>query len=476
MNHDFNSHTPKVLKECLDLFLSPKHDNYPAPIESGLKYSDHPDIQYFKTVKLKNHYDYHKFKKTPKKTHKPATQRHSNFDPFSRGQLLSRLTTYSPLNWSIPMETHHELTELKCAQNGWKCIAISVNDYSKNHLMCISCMKVVTLRFNELQMLSPRSQNFESSMNGANDIHGINDINNVNELNLYLCQQYIDDITTNGHDTNCPWRHFETPLDGIYYLKPFIDSTKDALVNCYLGDLKDLIENNTIIVNKAEYFQALLDSKYNTERLLIFIKASNELLLEKFYGDNKENKSSLLELIPPWFYLIALLGWDLKVQSFANHLVLFLTCSCCNKKLFLDRASHPQVPKDVSHLPSSTGLSLPTSKILTPMKIPPSHLSHSSEFVDQFHEEELDDEPEGFDLLLEHKPWCMHRKPINDDNEILIDYLFEVIINSYSGNDQEAINKSSSAISTTGKRLSEFDIKEGLERLTKLRKLYLADD
>lgn len=456
MNESHDAHTPRVLKQCLDLFDSSRHDTYPKTAENH-RFADHPDIQYFQRVKLKNHYNYHKFKRTPKRAPQSPTSHRCNFDPFSRELLLERLSTYSPLSWNLPSVEENGLSELKCAQNGWKCISISINEYTKNHLMCTSCMHILTLRFNEISSLNDNEHEYGFDIDQVHDL---------NQLNAHLCTMYSDQIQSSGHDANCPWKNFETPLAGVYYMNPFLDSTNEALLNGYLANLRDLVENNTVIVNKAEHFQSLMDSKYNCEQLLEFIKASNNLLLDKFYQDIKENKGSLLELIPPWFYLIALLGWDLKVQSFADHLVLFLTCADCNKKLFLDQTSHPQVQKDTSHLPVSTGLSLSASKILTPVKFPPSDLNKPSQFGDPLADEE---EIESFDLLAEHKHWCFKRRAI-DGNDILIDYIFNLVINTNKHEDDMEGQTFSQ------KRKPEFDVKEGLERLNKLRKLYLVDD
>ncbi|EGV60827.1 hypothetical protein PSN45_001379 [Yamadazyma tenuis] len=454
--------TPRVLKQCLELFDSPKHEQYSMPIEVNIrdKYNHHPDIQYFKSIKSRNHFTYHKYKRTPTKSAPASLSLISDFDPFSRTLLLERLSTFSSLNWSIPLDTDHELNELKCAQNGWKCISIAINNVSKNHLLCTSCKKLLSLRFNEFSEESSEL-----------------DLKNCEDLNCYLAEEYIHQVKNAGHSVNCPWRNFETPLEGVYYVKPFIESTNETLINTYLSCLKSLVDNHRIIADKQGMFTSTSPS---SERLKAFVRVSNNWILKRYYGDNKTDKSMILDHIPSWIYDISLHGWDLKVQSFSNHLVLFLVCSDCNKKVFLDYRQHPPINKDIPHVPVSTGLDLSTSKILTPVKYP-SNLT-SSVFTKSCYDivEEEEEEEEIIDLYSQHKCWCS-RKLVWNNQERISDYLFNLIIRMETriGPDGEYLGETDSTMYTDDescKRRVSFDVADGLERLNKLRKLYLVDD
>lgn len=441
----FGADTPRVLKQCLDLISSPKHSTYSSPVEANNsdKYASHPDIQYFKKIKSKNHFGYHKYKKSPKKTITSALVSTSHFEPYSREQLLDRLSTYSSLNWSIPSGVK-DLNELKCAQNGWECVSITIHNNSKNHLVCSSCKMFISLIFNDLD----------------ND-YGIN-YEDYEDLNNHIAKEYLTQIAVDGHEDHCPWRNFETPLKLTYYLPPFITSTNEILVKRYLSCLKSLVDNITVLKDKIELFPTVMDMDQE------IMKKSNSWLLNKYYYNDKENKTMILHNIPPWIYSVAMLGWDLKVQSFSNHLVLFLVCLDCNKKVFLDSMSHPPISNEFGILPS-TGLDIASSNILTPVKYPPSieptKMENTASQYDQV--EEVDN---NIDILEEHKSWCSHHVLFND-NDKLSDYLYHLI------HQLEDINTDNMDIDDTPrKRKVSFDIKEGLERLNKLRKLYLVDD
>lgn len=448
------------LQECFEVISSPKstqssHDSANAPTgaptasPTSAKASVGSAMGYFKRIKQKNHYTYHKFKKTPKPAAPPSTHATTTFDPFSRAQLLDRLATYSPLTWNVP-----DLSlELKCAQNGWKCLLISVNNYNKNHVMCVLCMKMMTLRYNPEVLDGALALALDEAL-----------VPDPAQLDSHLTSTYLDQIVSSAHDINCPWRHFETPLD-IYYLKPYLQSTSDILVAKYLQNLYDLILNRTLL--EPNRFQ--FPDKYNLPE---FFTCSNRLLLNKFYGANKENQ--LVETVPGWFYLVALMGWDLKVQVFGQHAILFLVCGDCNKKVFVA----PLVPGDRREPGTSPALALvqPPSNILTPVKIPPSniaqyHDNHPDPYHTNHDDDQLDDDNDDIDLLTEHKTWCSM-------NETLIDYLYSVILaqdRQGQEKDESYHQFSTTPSSTPTKRRNEFDVMEGLERLNKLRKLYLED-
>lgn len=430
--------TPRVLKQCVDLLLSPKHEKYAIPMEINVneKYNDHPDIQYFKKIKSKNHFNYHKFKKNPIKNHKIDNLMVSDFDPYSRDALISRISSYSTINWKVPGNI---IDELKCSQNGWKCVSISINNNSKNHLVCVSCKQMLTLRFNE------EISTFEF------------DLNDIEEVNDHLCQEYLKQIQITAHEENCPWRNFETPVEGIYYLKPFLQTTNEILINNYLNSLKTLVDNSSVIIERQDNFHDLIQESKRRVHIEEFMKVSNTWLINRFYNHDKENQISRLSTIPSWIYIISLLSWELKVQSFAHQLVLFLVCPQCNKKVFIDSTQHSPISPSFK-VPQSTGLNLSTSKILTPVKYPPTLT--------------VDEEPDFYDtvdLYGEHKSWCLMRH-----NEMST-YLYDIILKS-----EKAIGINGELLDVevvdSPKRRTSFDINEGLERLNKLRKLYLVEE
>lgn len=442
----FNA-TPNILKQCLDLFSSPTQ-SFSIPVEINVKekYNDHPDIQYFRKIKAENHYAYHKFKTTPKKPAPKDKYNDTEFDPFSRTQLLDRLSSFSSLNWSVPFDNLNQLNELTCARNGWKCISISINHNSKNHLLCTSCKRLATLRFNDY----PTDSDF--------------DVNEYQELNEYLAQEYLTQIKTSAHDKNCPWRSFETPDKGTYYLKPYIESTNEPLFNSYLHCLKGLTENCNVLCERLELFTHLQPESEEMQKLKLL---SNNWLLSRYYNDNKENKFSSLNKTPQWIYIVALLGWNLKVQSFAQQLVLFLVCPDCNRKLFLDSTEQTaSFPK------------MSSSDILTPVKYPMAIRSQT--LKSHYDVNPGDEEDETLNLFSEHKSWCLRNLIWNDTTRIE-DYLFKLLLSLESGvgpnGEYLGTNESSMFVDDESlKTKVDFNIDEGLERLNKLRKLYLVDD
>ncbi|CAH6722845.1 hypothetical protein CLIB1444_11S02454 [[Candida] jaroonii] len=444
---DDTTSTPRVLKQCVDLILSPKHEKYSIPMDINIheKFSEHPDIQYFKKIKSKNHFNYHKYKKNPIKINKTDSLMVSDFDPYSRDALISRISSYSTINWKIPFE-NHELNELRCSQNGWKCVSISINNNSKNHLVCVSCKQMLTLRFNEEDFTT-----FEF------------DLKDIEEVNDHLCHEYLKQIQVSAHEENCPWRNFETPVEGIYYLKPFLHSTNEILINNYLHSLKTLVDNVSVIIERQDNFHDLIQETKSRAQIDQFTKNSNTWLMNKFYKHDKENQIIRLSTIPSWIYIISLLSWELKVQSFAHQLVLFLVCPQCNKKVFIDSTQHSPVSPSFK-VPQSTGLNLSTSKILTPVKYPPTIMEDEEEFYNTV------------DLYSEHKPWCFmkHRASV----EIMSNYLYDIIVNSETsiGINGELLEDVEMKIGDSQKRRKSFDINEGLERLNKLRKLYLVEE
>lgn len=420
--------TPQILQKVVDVVSSPNHNHYPVPIEISLseKYADHPDIQYFKLIKSKNHYNYHKFKKNPIKPELKDIASKSEFNPFSRQNLMGRLSTFTPLNWWCPENT---IDELICAKSGWKCLSISINNDSKNHLLCTSCNKLLTLKYGDFDF----------------ELNSITDHNQVNDL---LTHHYLNQLTSSGHDTNCPWINFECPVEGVYYLRPYIESNNRILIDDYLSCLYSLVQNVSI------FQRDMFDDSINTQVLDSVINQSNALLIERYFSHSKENQS--LSSIPKWIYTIALLGWQLKVQAFSSKLVVYLVCCQCNKRVFL-------------HLNrSDTSIDVTESAVLTPCKYPASISS----------EEEL------IDISNEHKLWCVYSRDMIEGVS-LVKYLGGVIEGEAETHteeqstsmavDSDSYNYSDSYSDNT-KRRKSFDINDGLERLNKLRKLYLIDE
>lgn len=472
---DIMSGTPKVLKEYLELISSPSHETYIDQDERGMdRIFNHPDIQYFKNIKAKNHYNYHKLKN--KNKHRPETSiiKSPAFDPYSREYLLKRLSTFTALNWHIPLSSDQsDINELSCARNGWKCVSISANNNTKNHLLCTSCNHQLILKFNDIN--SP-----------STFVPFDFDIEDYQELNKSLVSEYSKQIRKFGHSSDCPWINFETPLEGVYYPRPFINSTNELLTNEYLKNLKNLASNLDVFNSTSGVFKDALFNEEENPKFSDFIKISKNWLLNRYFKDNKENFFNLLERVPQWVYKVAVLGWGLHIQSFSNHLVLLLICSKCNKRIFLNSVYHEPIEKNNLIGATDLGINLPSSGVLTPCKFPPLILGkdehHDTLYTDSGPDEsELDGwDKDKIDLVEEHKSWCCNIKLI-DGSTSLYQYYINIVTNSGNIHNEGTFYTQydidvSNILNSAHKRKHSFDINEGLEKFHKLRKLYLVDD
>lgn len=393
---DTSLETPKVLRKCLDLFFSPKHNHYTNHLDVNIneKYSNHPDIQYFKQLKTKNHYNYHKFKRTPQKSKPIDKLQRSEFDPYSRQGLLQRLATFTLLNWEIAGKSN-PITELRCAQNGWKCMTVSINNNQKNHLVCTACKRLVTLVFNDF------------------------DTADYQELNIYLGQQYLKQIQTLAHDTSCSWRNFETPLEGVYYVNPYLDKSNQVLLANYLHCLKSLATSAFEFPTEPFNDSLHISTNPNIDE---FTRISELWVLNRFFHDNKENHLVLL----PWICVIAVYSWEIKLQGFGDELIMFLVCPQCNQRMFI----HPI-------------------------------------------KNNIDTKHQAIDLAQDHKPWCImkHTSYTNWAH-----YLYQLVLTSESqigarGQDLEIDIHVPSHMTQDNK--PPIDINQQLHKLKELREVYL---
>ncbi|KAL6454738.1 hypothetical protein SBY92_004208 [Candida maltosa Xu316] len=272
---------------------------------------------------------------------------------------------------------------------------------------------------------------------------------------------YIIQIENTGHSPNCLWKNFETPLNGTYYLRQHLPDSNDFLIKQYCKNLKNLIDNLLIL---QEYSESFTPTFLHQEIDPAFIHISNQWLLAKYFHDNKENFiTGLAYNIPTWIYQLAVFGWSLNVQSYARDVILVMSCNMCNERVFLNTPSNTNIPQP---------LNLSSSKILTPVKYPMSTAQPDDEF-------ETAVDCNKFDPRINHKPWCSH---LHND---LPKYFYDMLLASESSigpngeyvPDNDLMNIDTSLHEqNVRKRSKSYTVNEGLERLTKLRKLYLIDE
>lgn len=426
------------------------------------KYASHPDIQFFRLVKAKHHYAYHKLKRCGADTsyNPKITESSTIFDPYSRELLLQRLRTFNALNWNIPTSGPGEdiLNELVCAANGWVCESIARNNNMKNHLKCTGCGHELILKFNSVEQ-QPAFTPFHF------------DVEDINLLNSNLKLLYIEQAQRTGHAASCSWMKVHTQLAGIYYLAPHISATNDTLIDDYLKRLRNLTDNLPILLEHSPSFSHL-SPPIGVEDLTKLVTASNKWLLNRYFHDNKENFFLVLErMCPAWVYWLAAMGWDLNIQTFLSQTVLLLVCTSCNQRVFIKQHEPEATSATGSHLPI-----LSSSKILTPCGFPPHTAYHNTDFPTEYMDEMEEDEEQ--DEYLCHKHWCSQVK--NIDGHPFFEYFKNVLINLEKniGPQGEYLSEKDQYIElerSSFKRRNSIDINDELERLTKLRKLYFVD-
>lgn len=461
--------TPRVLNQYMKIFDSPsahepdltiKHQSAPV---TPTKYETHPDIQFFRLVKTKHHYAYHKSKLALSSTEENIENSNlslSGFDPFNRDQLLERLRTFNALNWHIPpgKNTGVQLTELLCAVNGWTCQSIARNNNVKNHLMCSKCGSELILRFNAEEE-QPEFAPFHF------------DLEDIQEVNLNLKAQYSQQVQALGHQSSCPWTKVLTPINTVYYLTPYLASTNETLIELHTKALKSLLDNLMIIQEHAGFLSTLCPKPQAISKYADFCRASNLWLISRYFNNDKENYGSVLaKSCPAWLYCVSAMGWDVYTQEFNGKTVLLMICQSCNQRIFLKKSTDGEVDYNREH-----------PKVLTPCEytaaIPHASAKFSNEYMDDIEEDEQDKDP-----YLGHKQWCCQVSDMAGQS--YFDYFVNMVASleeyigptgEYLKDRDESLDMDVDASTKFSKRRASFDLQEELERFRKLRKPYFAE-
>lgn len=414
--------TEQLLQKCAEVLAESSHESY---LKADRATFHHPDIQFFKKIKARA------IHRAPKTT----AMNIKHIDPYSHEGLMERLKTFTPLNWRVPGQSNedNELNEMTCARKGWKCVSFSLENNMKNHLICTSCLRQVFLKFDDLY---------------RGEVHddGTSQIEFENILKI----QYLENVRYSGHTETCPWRVFESPLEGVYYLRPYLDTTNEIMINNYLKNLKVLVDNSLVLNEFASNFtEEFTSSEVDAD----FIRLSNKWLLHRYLKENKENFNELLGKTLSWFYKLAALGWSLKLQAFLKQLTILLVCSNCNKRIFFTATNAHE-------------MDLSTTNILTPCKLPITSAA-DAEDIEEHH-----------NPFSEHKPWCCVVKGLyspTPSNVEYTEYLIWMVKNSVAnlGSNGEFVSDDAAAVPR--KREREPQKVDNLDRLSKLRRLYLIE-
>lgn len=464
--------TPRVLKQYMKIFDSPSTHQpdltvklQSAPV-TPTKYETHPDIQFFRLVKTKHHYAYHKSKlslNSAEDNIEMINSRLSGFEPFNRDQLLERLKTFNALNWHIPSgkNTGVQLNELLCAVNGWTCQSIARNNNVKNHLMCSKCGNELILRFNAEEE-QPEFAPFHF------------DLEDIQAVNVNLKSLYAQQVQAVGHQASCPWTKVLTPINTVYYLTPYLASTNETLITIFTKTLKSLFDNLMIIQEHVGFLSLLCPRPSLISNFADFCRASNLWLLSRYFNNDKENIGTILsKSCPAWLYCVAAMGWDVYTQQFNGQTVLLMICHSCNQRIFLQKSSSPN--KDGEQKSDHP-------KVLTPCEYTATIPNGTLKFSNEYLNEVADDEEEDEDPYFGHKEWCCQVSDMA--GQAYFDYFVNTLssLEDYIGpngeyrlDKDESLDMDVDSSSKFSKRRASFDLQEELERFRKLRKPYFAE-
>lgn len=499
--------TSQLLQDCLNKLQSPtsrstttatttlsslNHHTFSNRKQNNHLYNNHPDIQYFQKIKTKNHFNYHKSKhqtkwnidKISSTSSSMNNTKMNDFDPYNLELLLLRIKSFNSLNWK---SIDPSINELKCSINGWKCVSFGIKE-SKNHLICTFCNQQLILKYPNYNYGDTLNSNLQATPFDYNVMSG--DLYDDESFNQKLIELYLKKIESDGHDENCLWRNFEISINDIYYLRHYLSNNDDFLIIQYCKNLKNLIDNllileeysNDSINNQFLYHQEPGEDLYISN----FIKISNQWLLSKYFNENKENfNNGLISYnIPSWIYKLAIYGWSLNVQTYANDVILLMSCNMCNERIFLNSTKSSSTSASTSSI-TNANLNLSSSKILTPVAYPMLNTTNEEDIYDSCEHDSK------FDPKCNHKPWCSYLH--NDLPKYFIQMMLEsekhIGVNGefiYDANNNDLMNIDTSSfnpnlnnnddLTNLRKRRKSFTVNEGLERLSKLRKLYLIDE
>lgn len=302
--------------------------------------------------------------------------------PLSRHHLLARLATFSPLTWTIEDE---RLSPLVCAVQGWK----SHNSHlRKNELHCQGCHAMIMVKLPSQDTLDisddelgvsigygavedPFGVHNDSGLSpnspedDASELMSITDDTSAPSFYKVLVDSYLRRLQSE-HYRKCPFLPLLPlrPEDQDYYIK-----SKDVEREIHAFQMRhEPFCNNLALLNEIKFKSIPALTPVDEE----FIK---EYVESNIISSNKA-------------FLAALLGWSLKVQSFAENSLSLLRCDYCCRRILLS-STHPG--NGVERLP--------------PCPYPVSNrMTEDIEFGEGGINQDPDDEE--IDLLGEHEDWC----------------------------------------------------------------------
>lgn len=343
--------------------------------------------------------------------------------PLSRSFLITRLNSFSVFNWTV---SSPKLSPLICATQGWKCHPVR-----KNELHCTSCHSGIIVKLTHVpDVLTARcSKKIFNNQHHADDYNQI--LNNTEKYELQYEFRFLDDDLDDEDDENDDIHVYETlvnsyvnrlstdhyptcsflpllplyPKDENYYL-----SAKDIPRElAKFHNRLDLFKQNRdrlIGRNFQTQFLSLDEVEFLREYLRYTCKDGAEMETEMEMDDDMACRSrgsyTTDLLVNPSLDVIlpALLGWELKIQTFHNVKFLLLKCECCTRRILLSSSQIESVRNIEELKPCPHRAEIPAREQPTEFDETIGVQEHG------FDDEDEDEEEDIINLQQEHDSWC----------------------------------------------------------------------
>ncbi|CDO54289.1 conserved hypothetical protein [Geotrichum candidum] len=222
----------------------------------------------------------------------------STYNPWSRPQLLSRLSTFKSCYWETEDQYGVGLTPIDCVQLGWVCVGFMM-------LKCVQCGSLLSVKLPTVEI------------DGDTSVYE------------KVCARYRKDILVNHHRQGCLWRlqnhqkasDVDSAQKGLYY--DGLSITADVITQLQ-EDYKKLVEYSKVLPEPA---------KNDDEKL--FEDETKNLFKTRLLGIPQSSSPAFTESEAAIDYVLH--GWEIFTAGEA----VFVKCSSCFRKVLLLNQGKP---------------------------------------------------------------------------------------------------------------------------------------